>query len=83
MFVTPCTYEVKELASNMPKITSTCTYEVKELASNMPKITSSCVMEARRLNTQLAIIIGKLGGLKSKWKEEGNVWKQNMINMEM
>jgi len=50
-----------------------CTYEVKELASNMPKITSSCVMEARRLNTQLAIIIGKLGGLKSKWKEEGNV----------
>jgi hypothetical protein len=30
-------------------------------------------MEAPRLNTQLAMIIGKLGGLKSKWKEKGNV----------
>jgi hypothetical protein len=50
-----------------------CTYEVQELASNMPKITSSCVMEAPRLNTQLAMIIGKLGGLKSKWKEKGDV----------
>jgi hypothetical protein len=55
------------------------TYEVLELASNMPKITSSCVMEAPRLNTQLAMIIGKLGGLKSKWKEKGRCVKTKHV----